>query len=219
MRGTLLAMALVIVLAGCTAQPPPVASPTTSPTSTPAPSASAPIAVTEFIVGSSALEVRTDGEPESAHTWFDDPLQTVARLTELIGVAPTVAHDAASEFEAPRTRYTWDGFEFTVVDVAADPPYFPNQYVTVTAPSTGGVRISTAHGISVGSTLEALEATGAVEYFDSSAPDGAGRLYPVDVLEQSTPDGATDYTRVYVFVSLTSGTVYRIVAPHKNLGI
>lgn len=215
------AVAFTLLLAGCSA--PPATMPSTSPeatpsTSTPTPEPVAAVA-SEIVVSSSTLQVMTtDGHEASSHTWFDSPTQTIERLTESFGFAPTTTEHEATELMSARTDYAWEGFLLTVLDVAPQAPYYPNQYATITASSVGGIHLSTLGGISVGSTLAQVETLAGTDFFGASAPDGPGRIYALDLVELALPDGATDRTRVFVFVSETTGTVFRIVAPSKYLG-
>jgi hypothetical protein len=216
------AVVAVILLSGCVASPDPAPSSTPSlaaPTVTPIPTATEPASTGTIVVTSSALTIDDGSEPETSHTWFDAPAQTVRRLTELFGTAPAVSTREATDHRSAETDYAWNGFVFTVADFEPDVPYFPNQRLTVTSPVVHGVAVSTVSDLTVGSSVAEIDATGITEFFEASAPDGPGRMYGVDIVELVKDDGTIDYTRVYVFTSDTTGAVYRIVAPGKNNGV
>ena len=158
--------ATALVLSGCAAEVP---APATTTSSSPAAQPSATPTPTPTPAGAIALGIEgltfTHGGASVTFS-FDDPEPLLAFVEQLTGQPGASEHfeDPWGNGDTWGTLYTWDDIK---VYVLKDGP----ANVTVLATTVGGIPVRTASGITVGSTRDAVLATGG---WDDGDADGDG---------------------------------------------
>jgi len=172
---------------------------TSEPAPTPTPTPDEPDSIVFTLDG---LEYRIDGD-EGTVAFEVEPM--TAFLTELTDADPQIedVEDWWGGETVVAHRYSWDGASFVVFE---DSTWAP---AAITAPSIGGVPVSTRDGIAVGSSREVVEALGPLEVWDE---DGDGSfdqlgLEPRDVPNTKSLTRPGEPGEEYILVVISDGTV------------
>jgi hypothetical protein len=189
-RFSLVILATVLALTGCSASAEPTAAPASAaPSSTPAatptplepssaasPSAApstapaAPTASTAPATESGTLELSTeslvilaeDGTALDSFSYFTALDEaTIAKLSAAIGTEPTVTKSGDDPANPDHVTYEWDGALLTAGNSPTDTEY-ANWTFTVSAATVGALDATTDGGIVVGSSRVQAEAAGAI---------------------------------------------------------
>lgn len=200
---------MALLLTGCASGT--VANPTPSPTETVTPTLTpeAPAASGIIISLESVTVTDQDGEVMQAVP-FTDPDAMIALVTDLTGgSAPTVEDFSPKGFQ----RYEWDG-----IVVIAYPASFR---VTVTVPEIGGLPVSTADGIHVGSTRSELAALSPFDAGEDADGDGSSDTFGLEARQNPGHESlsfpgqpGTDF----IGVSLKGDSVTQLTAPDSDYG-
>ncbi len=164
----------VLLLAGCSAAPEAVRSPspslTVAPTPTPTPT---PYVATITLNAESMVATDQNGQVlANIDHYTGRGGDVAAQLTALFGFAPTVevVPPIASDFTFSGTEYTWEGFELKwYYGYEDDPTTTGRTLITVSVPAVRGVSIQGPDGVHVGEGLGDLstrypDQTGSFEY-------------------------------------------------------
>jgi hypothetical protein len=218
----LLAAASITMLAGCVPSsapdgpnPPGTGSSSSSqPAPTPTPAPTDDSRVTEIFITAEVIEFHSsDGAVVTTFDYFQPTQEVVDGLTEAFGTEPMVEQYQGNH--AAGTRHSWEGFSLQEPDFV-EPPYYPEQWVLVTAESAHGVDVRTIDGIAVGDPAPELEAA----YLGSSkrviAADKPERL-DVFVGTVPLPDPERTFS-VFVSADDPAGAVTNFRAPSPNFG-
>ncbi|MDW4574154.1 hypothetical protein R8Z57_15345 [Microbacterium sp. M3] len=215
MRTRLVAVLIAVTLAltGCAAAGP--SSPATTPSmaasrATPTPTP-APTPAPLLTIGVEGLQLVTGGDTRTLA--FDDPEAILAFIEDATGVPR-----AGEDFEDPwgngdvwGTLFTWDDIR---VSVLKDGP----ATVTLSGSTVGDIPVTTASGIAVGDSRDAVVAAGGWDEWDA---DGDGRADHLGIDGQDVA-GTQSLTRpgsvgrMFVSVSLDGDIVTGLQSPSND---
>lgn len=237
-RSPFLALSLLAALAlgGCTAQAAPAPQPADPTVADPAPTESTPqttpasppsddaSAVSEVVVTATAIELHgEDGALLVSYDYFQPTEEVLVGLEGAFGGMPVSTPYPAGGDQGPGVRHAWGGFTLVDTDLEGQAPYTTNHWVTVSAASANGVKLSTVDGIAVGDDAAALEA----EYPESSnrvTVTGSPERLDIYVGHSPLPDfengaNGTPLTfSVWLIAPDPSGVVEEFRAPSPNFG-
>ncbi len=208
-RPLALTVLVALTLVGCAPGLPDDARPST-PATTPSATASAeaptPVERTTLVVGAESLSWASDAGTEVVDLRDGDGL--LALLEALTGTAaPIGTYDEMRQ----STRYEWDA---VTVDVWDSGPCF----LTFTAAAIGSAAVTTAAGLTVGSTRAQAVAAGAMDEWDQDG-DGVADYLTVDpiavddaesLVHPGTPGS------VYVVLKMNGDTVAALTTPGND---
>lgn len=129
------------------------ATPTPSPTSAPVTS---PVSDVTIVVTAERIEILdADGAPIERFGYFQPTAEVVAGLSAYLG-APIATADPGGTESPPATHHDWGGLRLVDTVTAAEPPYTPDHWVSVSAPDALGVPVRAVDGTTVGGPLDAV---------------------------------------------------------------
>ncbi|WP_282848112.1 hypothetical protein [Microbacterium oxydans] len=200
-----------LLLAGCTSAPS-AAEPTTVPSSAPSSPTPTPTVEPQIVVSLDGIAV-TD-ETGTRDAALDDTEAVLDLLEETTGELPEPEKvETFPGYDFSFVNYIWDGLR-----VFTDTEHEGPASVALTGPSVGGVPITTAEGLAVGSTRAELLDAGAWALDDSEDPATAeflglgGREAPGT--ESLSHPGSTGI--VYTLFWFDGDTVKQIQVPSND---
>lgn len=165
-----LLLSLAVTLTGCVGGTAPAPAPAS--TSMPTPSAVAepvdtPTTVTTLVARADVLELHdASGAIVGRFDYADSPDEAIDALTVVFGRAPDSEHrDAVSMHTPPRVLHTWGALTLEErlypaeirEKQEASGLTMPAFLVSFAGPNAGGIRLTTAPGISAGDALDAID--------------------------------------------------------------
>ncbi len=172
-------------------------------------------------IRSSGLEFRDgDGDVISSVGWFDDLDVTLDLLEDAFGATPVEVPWVGHSESPPGTDYTWSGFTVRLVGHEASEPLSPNVSARSSVGAVGDVAITTANGLTVGTTLDDVIAAGPTESVDFEFEGVNWSWYHFDPQQVALgADGRPLITSVWLRLNRDTGVVTEIVAPQGNYGV
>jgi outer membrane murein-binding lipoprotein Lpp len=150
----------VLLLSGCASASTPAAVESEPASESAAPVEEAPeeAEITRLIVGGATLSaLDEDGADEWALSYADAPATVIAQLSTLFGAEPVVTtREGDASCTAAATLATWEGFVLRYDTILL--PGGQLFEVTATAPTVGGIEITTPTGVAVGAPVTELTA-------------------------------------------------------------
>jgi hypothetical protein len=223
-----IAVAVLLVLAGCGAETAPTATPTAeetdarTPTPTPTPQAEetpAPDRPDRIAIDTTVLIIGGPADDEvEVFDYFRPVDAAVDALTAAFGSDPTIGYGERTDETAAFISYRWGGLTLYDTEGAGRAPAHPDFSVVVTAPSVAGIPVFTHVAIQVGTPMrEVIEVQ---DGFLDDAPDAyVSWIFsqPIDPVEVGQASGAD----LRIFVSVWgppggTGAVEEIRAPSVN---
>lgn len=232
---SLLSAATALLLTGCLSQatvpspPPPTttapvsgpsASPTVSPDSVPAATA------TRISIGAEYLTVLADdGSELERFDYFQPTGEVVAGLSRYLG--PPVDTWFEGHNDAPAATYhDWGGLRLADTVPAGSAPYNPEHWVRITASDANGVAVVAEDGVSVGDATAPLLESGGDDLDRWTSPETGDTMitFRIDVVElppmsgdQTTSDWSPSFA-VLVMSDDGTGRITSMTAPSANFG-
>ena len=221
-RAGIVAVIAAVALSGCQSGAPDAASPLSTATSVPTSSAPAvdPLTtVTSLTVGPEALLLQGDTDAASVTLSYNDPVDAVvADLSVAFGADPVVdKHDGGLE-SPPGVGYLWEGFLLN--DFLPAEGYFPeyaNFSVSVTAPTTGEVALTSPGGFAIGDDLRAAATTLGVTVDTTFESVGSIFYFELGPELDTSPGENTSYPNAFA-VSVTASTATGAIDSIRSSG-